>query len=132
MDFQSRIVTIVGYFQSLVYIATGIWPLIDIDSFMLVTGPKVDIWLVKTVGFLVTATGLVMFSSLRRKEFTFSIALLAFLNALFLTAIDVYYALTDVISDIYLLDAIMEAALCLVWVPVLVMSIKKKQDLKTL
>ena len=37
--------------------ATGVWALADIDSFQAVTGPKVNEWLVKTVGVLVTVIG---------------------------------------------------------------------------
>lgn len=115
MNLKNKLISRVGYFQSAVYIATGIWPILDIHSFIMVTGPKIDIWLVKTVGLLITATGVVMLTALRRHEFNYSVILLAFLNALFLTAIDVYYALTDVISDIYLFDAAMETALWLFW-----------------
>ena len=44
--------------QGIFYVATGVWPLIDIVSFQVVTGPKTDLWLVKTVGVLVTVIGL--------------------------------------------------------------------------
>ena len=37
----------------LVYLATGLWPLFNIESFQQVTGPKTDLWLVRTVGVLV-------------------------------------------------------------------------------
>src|SRR2546423_10717472 len=43
--------------HALYYAATGIWPLLDIESFERITGPKVDRWLVKTIGALVTAVG---------------------------------------------------------------------------
>jgi hypothetical protein len=44
--------------QGVYYVATGIWPLLDIESFERITGPKADRWLVKTVGALVTADAL--------------------------------------------------------------------------
>ncbi|MBV8580277.1 MAG: hypothetical protein JOZ86_06540, partial [Candidatus Eremiobacteraeota bacterium] len=34
------------------YLATGLWPLLDMRSFELVTGRKTDRWLVKMVGAL--------------------------------------------------------------------------------
>src|SRR3954453_12803404 len=43
--------------HALYYAATGIWPLLNIHSFERITGPKVERWLVKTVGALVTAGG---------------------------------------------------------------------------
>ncbi len=36
--------------QGLYYTVSGLWPLISLRTFTLVTGPKVDLWLVKTVG----------------------------------------------------------------------------------
>lgn len=39
-------------------LATGMWPLLSIKSFQAVTGPKEDLWLVKTVGCLLTVAGL--------------------------------------------------------------------------
>jgi len=35
----------------------GIWSLVSIGSFQKVTGPKTDVWLVKTVGVLVIGVG---------------------------------------------------------------------------
>src|SRR5215213_7149555 len=36
--------------QAIFYIVSGVWPFVSIRSFEAVTGPKVDRWLVKTVG----------------------------------------------------------------------------------
>jgi hypothetical protein len=43
--------------QGWFYLLTGLWAILDIDSFQRVTGPKVDLWLVKTVGVLVIVIG---------------------------------------------------------------------------
>lgn len=40
----------VCWVQGAYYIVTGMWPLLHIDSFQVVTGPKDNLWLVKTVG----------------------------------------------------------------------------------
>ena len=45
---------ILALVQGAFYAATGLWALVDLGSFMAVTGPKTDHWLVKTVGILVT------------------------------------------------------------------------------
>ena len=39
------------------YVVTGVWPLVHRRSFERITGPKVDYWLVRTVGVLVAAIG---------------------------------------------------------------------------
>lgn len=46
--------------QGLYFLVTGIWPLVHIKSFQWVTGPKVDLWLVKTVGVLIAVMGAVL------------------------------------------------------------------------
>jgi hypothetical protein len=37
--------------RAVVFITTGLWPLVRSKSFEAVTGPKLEGWLVKTVGF---------------------------------------------------------------------------------
>lgn len=111
----SKLLYYICLLQSIYYIITGIWPLVHIESFIWVTGPKYDIWLVKTVGILILATGLVLLSAARNKRISLEILLLATGNALGLTAIDIYYAGIDRISNIYLLDALAEVVLIIAW-----------------
>ena len=42
------------------YFFTGIWPIISIDTFQRVTGPKTDLWLVRTVGAVLAVIGLAL------------------------------------------------------------------------
>ena len=44
--------------QGLFYFLTGVWALVSIDTFQKVTGPKTDLWLVKTVGVLFRVIGI--------------------------------------------------------------------------
>ena len=101
--------------QGVFYLATGIWPLLDIVSFQVVTGPKTDLWLVRTVGVLVTVIGAVLLLAGRRRQVTVEIVLLAMGSALGLAAIDVIYAVSGRISAIYLADAVVEVGLALLW-----------------
>jgi len=92
------------------YLATGLWPLIDMRSFELVTGPKTDKWLVKMVGALAATNGLALAVGARtmpsRETRTLAVA-----SALSFTAIDVIYVLRRRIRPIYLGDAALEIAL---------------------
>ena len=101
--------------QGLFYAATGLWALVDLDSFMAVTGPKTDRWLVKTVGILVTVIGAVLLLAWRRARVTPEVVFLAVGSALSLAAIDVIYVSNGTISPIYLLDAVAEVGLALAW-----------------
>ena len=64
--------------QGIYYLITGIWPLIHIGSFMKITGPKTDRWLVKTVGVLLAVISLVYLTDGLRNEIRLSTFLLAF------------------------------------------------------
>jgi hypothetical protein len=101
--------------QGAFYLATGLWPLIDIDSFQAVTGPKMDLWLVRTVGVLVAVIGAVLVFAARRRTIGAEIMLLAVGSALGLTAIDIIYVLSGTISPIYLADAVAELGLVAGW-----------------
>src|SRR5687767_6835976 len=101
------------------YVVTGVWPIVNLRSFMAVTGPKTDQWLVKTVGLLVTAVGVTIAAAAWRDAITLEIAILALASAASLTAIDVVYVAKGVIAKIYLLDAVPEVLLIAGWVWVL-------------
>jgi hypothetical protein len=92
-------------FQGFYFAATALWALIDIDSFMLVTGPKTDIWLVKTMSLLILAIGITLLASVFCKR---AVLDLAVLSALFLGVAEIYYVLTNQIARIYLVDALIE------------------------
>jgi energy-converting hydrogenase Eha subunit E len=101
--------------QGVFYALTGLWAIVHLPSFEAVTGPKTDDWLVKTVGVLVTVIGGVLVLAARRRRITAEVALLAAGSALGLAAIDLIYALSGVISPIYLLDAAVELGLAGLW-----------------
>lgn len=102
--------------QSIYYIITGLWAQVDIESFMWVTGPKTDIWLVKTVGVLIIIIGIVLLLARIRKHYTYEIIVLGMGTAVGLTIVDIYYVSIGRISPIYLLDAVVELALLGMWI----------------
>jgi hypothetical protein len=99
--------------QGLYFLATGIWPLLSMRTFEAVTGPKVDRWLVKTVGVLVAVIGVSLLADPRRPSRGSQV--LGVGSAAALGAVDVVYSLRGRISKIYLLDAVLEALLVTLW-----------------
>lgn len=95
--------------QGVYYMTTGIWALVGIDSFQRITGPKTDLWLVKTVGALVLAIGAVLTLASFRRRVPAEVGLLAAGSATGLAAIDGVYVSRGRISPIYLLDGVVEA-----------------------
>ena len=95
---------------------TAIWPLIDIESFMEVTGPKRDAWLVKTVGALLIPVAASLYTYLILETDPMPAIVLGLLTALAFVTIDFYYALNDVIPDIYLADGAAQVIFSIAWI----------------
>lgn len=105
--------------QGLYYVATALWALFSVGTFQKVTGPKTDVWLVKTVGVLVAAIGgALSIAGYRRRE-TPEIGLLGAGSAAGLAGIDAYYAGRRRISAVYGLDALVELIFLGCWIYVL-------------
>jgi hypothetical protein len=94
-------------------IVTGLWPVVHMRSFEAVSGPKVDRWLVRSVGGLMAANGLVQLRA-RDAEQRLS-AQLGLGTSAVLAAVDVRYGTTGRISRIYLLDAAVQLAWVAAW-----------------
>jgi hypothetical protein len=101
--------------QGAFYVASGLWPVVHMRSFEAVTGPKVDRWLVRTVGGLLGVVGAALWSAARSRRLSREIALLGAGTAAVLTAVDITYAGRRRISPVYLLDAAVETALVAAW-----------------
>lgn len=110
---KSGLLRLVLNVQAVYYIVSGIWPIVHMDSFIAVTGPKQDLWLVITVGAQIVAVGVALVVGAARRVPTVATATLAIGVALALTAVDVVYVFAGRISAIYLADAAAEIALIL-------------------
>lgn len=98
--------------QGLFYVITGLWPVANMASFLRVTGPKSDLWLVKTAGLLIAVIGAALLASRGNDPSPVLGAGAAFV----LGAADIVYSAKRVISPVYLLDAAAEALLIAAWV----------------
>lgn len=110
-----HLLVIVAWVQAVYYMVTGIWPIVHIGSFMAVTGPKRDLWLVKTVGWCIVVIGLAIAVAAGRDEIDVAITVLAVGSAAALTGVDVWYWAKGTIPRIYLLDAAGEIVLIAGW-----------------
>jgi hypothetical protein len=101
--------------QGTYFLGTGLWPLLHMRSFLAVTGPKTDLWLVQTVGLLVSCMGAQMLMAGRSDRVTPEVKRLAVASAISLAAIDTVHSLRGRIRPVYLLDAVAEVALAALW-----------------
>ena len=99
--------------QGVYFLLTGVWPLLSMRTFEAVTGPKVDRWLVKTVGVLVAVIGASLLADAQRPSRGSRV--LGVGSAAALSGVDALYSLRGRISKIYLLDAVVEAVLVALW-----------------
>jgi hypothetical protein len=102
--------------QGFYYFVTGLWPLVSMETFMYVTGPKTDKWLVKTVGVLVTVIGAALINSGIRENINQDEFIIGLGSAMGLMIIDIVYTIKKIISKIYLLDAAAEFLISLIWI----------------
>jgi hypothetical protein len=109
------------FIQGWYYLITGIWPMVHMASFMAVTGPKIDVWLVKMVALLSISIGISILAARRDNYNSFVLNGTA---AFSYFAIDTWYALTGRISPVYLGDAVVELAFL-----ILIILIKTKPKL---
>lgn len=99
--------------QAAYYVLTGLWPLLHLPSFELVTGPKTDDWLVRMVGLTTVVIGATLWAGARPPRPVGPIAFLAAGTAASFAAVDLVYGLDGRIRAVYLLDAVVELALLL-------------------
>ncbi|MCE7054673.1 hypothetical protein LZF95_08315 [Algoriphagus sp. AGSA1] len=101
--------------QSIYFLGTGIWPLVSISTFLDITGPKNDLWLVKVVGILISVIGFVLLVASFDKKRNHPIILLAIASSAALGLVDIVFFVSNTIPAIYLLDAVAEFILILLW-----------------
>jgi hypothetical protein len=111
----------VAYIQGLYFSLTGLWPLLHMPSFLRVTGAKVDLWLVRSVGILVLSSGLALLYAAHSAQLSPGLRLMAVSEALGLGIIEAREAFQERISKIYLLDAMLEALFVLAWLGVCIL-----------
>ncbi len=115
----------IAWAQAALYVTTGLWPVLHLRSFEAVTGPKLEGWLVKTMGLLIGAVGATLALGQPSRE----IALLGATSAAALGACDVVYATKRRISPVYLLDAVVEGAFVLGWATVAFESARRTRSI---
>jgi hypothetical protein len=112
--------------QGLYYLVTAVWPLLSVESFQRVTGPKsdhlvadppteADHWMLNTISGLIVAIALVLLAAAWRQKPSFEVGLLGVLSAAALVAIDLVYVGRGTIRPIYLADAAVEVGIMAAW-----------------
>lgn len=111
---SNRLVRFVVAAQAVYFIASGLWPVLHLSSFLEVTGRKVDLWLVQAFGLLVVAQGAaLLYAYVARREFEalpFGLS-----SASMLAFVDLWFVARGDVGPVYLVDAAAEALLVAGW-----------------
>jgi hypothetical protein len=113
---NSKILKSLLFIQGVYTLITAIWPLIDIKSFMVVTGPKTDIWLVKTVAVVLLPIAAFYLINIYRPGEILHLVLIGVINSIGLAIIDFYYSGKNIISRIYAVDGALQVIFALCWI----------------
>jgi hypothetical protein len=101
--------------QGAYYLVTGVWPLFHMPSFLGITGPKTDLWLVKTFGVLIAVIGVHFLGTVIRGRNLADLKSLAILVAAAIAVTESWFVLEGEISAVYLLDAVVELGFVTLW-----------------
>jgi hypothetical protein len=123
-----RLLYVLGFIHASYFIAIGLWPVMNINSFMFFTGPKTDIWMAKSLGLLMSIIGLMLILAIVRNKLIMELIMLIIFSGLALGAVEFYYGWNDMISEIYLLDAAAEFFFTLCWILLLLTRPRKTMD----
>ncbi len=102
--------------QGAFFFLSGIWPVLHLRSFLAVTGPKTDVWLVQTVGALLGVIGAGLLLGARRPRLAGEWQLVGAAASLVLAVVDVVFVTRGVIPPIYLADAAVELLIVAGWI----------------
>src|SRR5688500_2180331 len=86
--------------QGPMHLVTGVWPILHLPSFLAVTGPKSDLWLVQTFGALLGGLGGVLIFASLRPQVDRSAAHVGWVTAAVLAAADIIFVLSGAIAPI--------------------------------
>jgi hypothetical protein len=106
----------VAMVQGVYYVAMGLWPVLDLKTFMLATGPKLEGWLTKGVGTCMANIGAALAAAGARGKVARELRLLGVTTALSFAAMDFWYAgVRRRISRIYLANGITQLGFAAAW-----------------
>jgi hypothetical protein len=101
--------------QGAYFLVSGVWPLVWMDGFTDITGPKTDLWLVRTVGLLAAVIGATLLLAALRRTYVIEVAFLAVASAFAFLAVDVVGWASGVLRWTYLIDAVAQTGILVGW-----------------
>jgi hypothetical protein len=102
--------------QGIYYLLRGLWPLFRPGPLGASSATETDIWLAQSGGVLALVVGATLCLAAYRRQGSMEVILLAFGSALGLTVLELIFVFQSRISEVYLLDAVIQVGLVASWV----------------
>jgi hypothetical protein len=122
--FRITLFKVVMCVQVFYMLLTSVWSLVNIDSFMFVTGQKTDIWLVKMMAVLLIVISGNMLFYFKTSTNELPVIMQGGFTAAGLTIIDFYYTGRGIINPFYGYDGLFQAAFLGLWIWIFVRWLK--------
>lgn len=106
---------VIAKIQGAYWCVGALWPIIHINSFLWVTGPKDELWLVRCLSMLMLVVGTVLFFAGNKQRITPEIKWLGIGGALVMAFTDFFYVFSGEIREVYLIDGLAELLLIGLW-----------------
>lgn len=108
-------VGIVAKLQGLYWAIGAAWPVVHMQSFLLVTGPKEELWLVRCLSLLMIVIGAVLLFAAYKHRITPELKWLSAGGTAVMAFTDFFYVIDGTLPPIYLLDGLAELLLFALW-----------------
>jgi hypothetical protein len=106
----------VAMVQGAYCLAAGLWPVLDLKTFMVATGPKLEGWLTKGVGVCLANIGLALGAAGARGKVARELRVLGATTALSFAAMDFWYAgARRRIPPVYLANGVVQLGFVAAW-----------------
>src|SRR6185369_17024902 len=102
--------------QGIYYLLRGLWPLFRMGHLGASSATDTDIWLAQSGGVLTLVIGAILCLAAYRRQGSMEVVFLAFGSALGLTVLELIFVFQTRISEVYLLDAVIQVGLVASWV----------------
>jgi hypothetical protein len=115
LPMKESVLRLLCWGQGFYFLVTALWPLFSMSTFEMVTGPKTDDWLVKTVAVLILVSSAVLLRAAVSNKASIDTLIIGAGTSVALLHIDLVYVQKAVISKIYLADAVAELICLGLW-----------------
>jgi hypothetical protein len=102
--------------QGIYYLLRGLWPLFRMGYIGDSGATDTDVWLAQSAGVMTLVVGATLCLAAYRRQGSMEVILLAFGSALGLTLLELIFVLQGRISEVYLIDSVIQVALVASWV----------------